>query len=537
MSSDVEREMDGDHRLQHKSDNSPGLSERTRNEHKNNKQSLLLERIRKQSCFVVKPTTEEEARQKAKLIADHRSEFPSKLRPAIEAASRPGATPYKRRYYNLPKAYEMGDLPESRAEFVLSEVYEAMKELFMGRPIITNRNRNRESNQNENQNETNGEEIEESSKGCCKAIRYLFSGRDIEILYADNNTVEEDELPVGWHGLDSDIDTEDEVELAIRFFPSILDHLDVFPNYDGGWCGTGRALSFGPTIMLLTKAKAVSFLPVFLKLHIELDVDDSWPQFYGLWHLLLVPGFEAFAEFSNDASAFIAYGNEETPAKETNEEHLSTLIRVREMGKSMGKDCPFPTFSENTEGLLIWVLEKAKYRERNFTEKRLRLLIDWNPSLLTGVLTEFEKKRKPCCEKCSRKFAPNLPLLCVFLYHYTLPDSECSVLRMFELILELGMTHYPRELGFLFHPSGQLQRGASTFHDFSSKYGIEKVRKITNDQIISILHPNNKNNNNSTRQQLVFAAATNTNICLDGLYILFSSDPIIALIPGSSTSS
>jgi len=299
------------------------------------------------------------------------------------------------------------------------------------------------------------------------------------------------ELSEGWHGLDSNIDTEEEAELAIRFFPNVLTERLAPTRF--------TTFSVTPIHMFFSKAKAISFVPLFVKLCVELGRCEAMSCFFFM-KLLLVPGKETFSElFREEYAALLLLFGEEASAEESDEESLSALMRMKEMGFATKRD---------TEYLLKWLLSKAKHRESSFTETRLRLLIDWNPSMLM----EFRK---------------DTPLLCGFLGYYTLSNNECSVLRMIEFIFELGMSHFPSELGFVFHLSCHLQQHTSTFHNFSSKYGTKRVAKIIHEKIISTLGPNN------TMQSLIIAAATKDSICLDGLYTILRSDPSV-LIPESS---
>jgi hypothetical protein len=103
-----------------------------------------------------------------------------------------------------------------------------------------------------------------------------------------------------WHGLDSDVDTEEEVELLIRFFPSILTESD---GVHSG-CLVGPVT---PMLLLFTEAKAVSFLPLFLKLGVELH--QEIPVACHFWHLLLVPGKQTFAERCGKAYAYAVFGD------------------------------------------------------------------------------------------------------------------------------------------------------------------------------------------------------------------------------------
>eukprot|EP00592_Proboscia_alata_P021389 CAMPEP_0194422896 /NCGR_PEP_ID=MMETSP0176-20130528/22231_1 /TAXON_ID=216777 /ORGANISM="Proboscia alata, Strain PI-D3" /LENGTH=387 /DNA_ID=CAMNT_0039231907 /DNA_START=65 /DNA_END=1225 /DNA_ORIENTATION=- len=378
-----------------------------KNEH--NRPSPLLERVREQPCFVVDPTTEEEARQKAKLITEHRSEFPLKLRPAIEAA-----------------LVEVG--PENQPEIFLSEVYVAAKEFFLGRSI-------------QNENENDREELE-LSEGCCEAVKKLFFGRFfIQNENEHEHDREENNLSEEWHGLDSDIDTEEEVELAIRFFPSLMTDCDIIGNIRFS-CLVGPVT---PILLLIRKVNTVSFLPLFLKLCWEFDQDPGMVNFLDL---LFVPGFDTFAEMMGEEYAYYLFHYNtnapfgcEAPTEDTDEESLSALMRLREMSDT-------PNYAAKRPSLKL-LLSQAKRRKSDFMETRVRLLVDWYPS----TLMEFVKFDPPCCKSCSRKVVPSIPLLCVFLEYYSLSKSECSVLQMFEIILELGMIHFPTELGFVFHQS------------------------------------------------------------------------------------
>lgn len=101
--------------------------------------------------------------------------------------------------------------------------------------------------------------------------------------------------------------------------------------------------------------------------------------------------------------------------------------------------------------------------------------------------------------------------------------NESFDIPIFEMIFELGMSHCPTDLGFVFH---------NTTFEYACKYfGTEKMARMIDDKILSTLGQNS----NETLQALVFAAATNDKISLDGVYTLFRHDPI-ALLPESTKS-
>merc|ERR1719254_303670 len=89
--------------------------------------------------------------------------------------------------------------------------------------------------------------------------------------------------------------------------------------------------------------------------------------------------------------------------------------------------------------------------------------------------------------------------------------------RRFQVIIQLGMIHYPTELGFLFHQ--KLFR--KTWKDF----GTAAVEKLVDEEFTS----NQRYNDKKTLQALVVAAASNNAISLDGVYILARRDPILLL--------
>ena len=390
---------------------------------------LLLEKLRQRLVVVPDPiTTEEEARQKKKLILEHLSEFPSKLRPAIAAAAAVASQP----------------------ETFLSEVYQAVTAFVFGRSV---------------ENE---------------AFAY-------EIL--NGNVPEGVQLSVQWHGLNSDIDTEDEAELAIRFFPRVLTE-----ELSTDILGPGMHIQvFRPIHLLITSPKAVSFVPLFLKL--DADRGGRRPLFFhqGILLQLLVNRYPKNL-FGEEGSS------------ELDEESLLVLTRM-----GLVK-------TDAIYGLISWLFEQAGVLQSAFVERRLRLLIDRNPSVLinsnisgSSLLNSFQE------------------------YDYSLSVINSVGLMILETILELGIIHFPTQLGFAFHEFN--------FHSLCGNYGRERVQEIFRDKLIGTLrqhsssnydiisnsNSSSSNNNNITLKALVLAAATNKNISLDGVYTLVRCDPVALL--------
>jgi hypothetical protein len=95
-------------------------------------------------------------------------------------------------------------------------------------------------------------------------------------------------------------------------------------------------------------------------------------------------------------------------------------------------------------------------------------------------------------------------------------------------MFELGMSHYPTKLGYVFY--------RNTFGIACKSFGTQTVVQLIKDKLSSFLKQNDNNNKNHklSLRALVFEAATDTHISVDGLYTLIRYDPIASL-PESST--
>ncbi len=361
---------------------------------------------------VVHPLTENEASHKMKLILDHRSEFPTKLCTAIEQIH--GS--------NL-------HAPADAWTF-LSQVYEETKKFFLGHDPSTF-------------NATN-----------INHERLIISGE--------------------WLGLDKDIDTEDQAEIAIRFFPMVLtEHLQL------------PYAILNPIQLLLSKEKAVSFAPLLAKLLTEAG---EYLQRQAIVRVGLRKIFELLL-----TNYFARVVNGGKISKSFDNESLAALARLRENGFVENADVGVLAMS-----LLVHSI-KAE-RDIDFVETRFRLLVSWCPSILMDGGTS------------------NRPLLHTIYNESSRSNCKSRLfLRLFQVLSELGMIHYPDELGFVFHKWG----GTFPLNRFASIHGREQIAEIVNDKLVSTLGSNVK-----TLPLLISAAATNDKIHLDGLYRLLCLNPI-----------
>ena len=386
------------------------------------KEQSLLELIR-QKLIVIDCNVKKEKRIKQELILEHKSSFPAKLRPAIDAAAL-----------------------QTQPELFLSEVYQAVNSFILGR----------------------------------------FTQRNDRLLRT-----------VDWHGVDSDVDTEEQVELAIRLFPRVLSFVLETPFGD-----------FQPIHFLMTCAKAAAFIPLFAQLGVEAE---AGPEDYSLRRIAFFLLTNSMSLPDEEASEFFGKAIHEEFLG-FDERALSILIRLRERGLVKNED---------VGELLPWLLTTANCpttatcHESLFVEKRIRLLLGWNPSVL-----------RACGKECRS-------IIQLFYATHVISEkvqNECRILRIFEILFELGMYHFPKELGFAFHCSIQdpLHVSDGDFYNFARKYGVEKVSKIVYGTIVNSLGPNN------TLKSLIFAAASNDRISLGGLYTLLRIYPI-ELIKVTST--
>eukprot|EP00533_Pseudo-nitzschia_delicatissima_P007155 CAMPEP_0116101778 /NCGR_PEP_ID=MMETSP0327-20121206/12988_1 /TAXON_ID=44447 /ORGANISM="Pseudo-nitzschia delicatissima, Strain B596" /LENGTH=374 /DNA_ID=CAMNT_0003593755 /DNA_START=249 /DNA_END=1373 /DNA_ORIENTATION=+ len=356
----------------------------------------LLERLR-QKLIVVNPTTEEEEREKVKLIVEHKSEFPSKLRPAITSTST---------LYNI----------EPDAEAFLATLNLALTRFFSCESV-----------------ETGGPA--------------LF---------------------VPPQSLNDEIDTAEEVELLLRCFPNVLTTELFMFKVEGRVGGDlhGYLVSLNcfpnPVSTLLIQEKAISFVPLFVELGIEIG------------------GFEERQRGGLACESFLTqlfYSKFE--------QALPILVQLREkglVGKQEECDLVSSLLSAENDG-----------KPLDFIETRLRILVQWNPAILMN------------CDNCT------------YLLHFYRFTDRNKDQRIHQAIIELGTTHYPEHLGFVFHK--MINQDLTYFAVSCSFRQTEWMKRMVCDVILRSVQRN-------TLRDYILAAATNDEISLDGLYTLIRYDPI-----------
>lgn len=381
------------------------------------KRPNILKRLR-MKLVVVNPTTAGEQREKMKLIIEHQSKLPSKLREAIQGVVEQNESP----------------------EVFLSKVYKATTAFFFGQPYRID---------DEDENEGN----------------------------EDEGTV----LPSDWwRGLDFEVDTEEEAELAIRFFPNVL--TEEYTSQSSSMRGSH------PIYILMTSSKALPFVPLLAELGVDLGLFTEKQRgglgctFRGVFFQLVCNTIRK-DKFEDEESGKL------------DEVSTAIMMQLKEKGLMKKEDI----FNHNLVNLLLY---KAVYNDKIFIEKRFRFLIDWDPYILMECVSSS-----------------------YLLYHFVrllgatndghIPPGN---LQKFRLIFELGLLYFPSEIGFVFHKNKFYR---STFSLACEKFGAEPITQLIDDEISNYLKQNK-----NRQHDMIFSAASNDEISLDGFYILFRRDPI-----------
>ena len=303
-----------------------------------------------------------------------------------------------------------------------------------------------------------------------------------------------------WHGPNSDVDAPEEVETALRFFPSVLVERrghphPLFP----------QRRFYTPIWGLLHCSRAMAFIPLLAELGVELGTFADRGGLVCAMHnvvTMLVCNVVVRDDLDEEASGKL------------DEDSVAIMTRLRDKGLMTKEDV-------HDFDLTLSLLYHANYRTNYRYRRRLRFLLDWDPSVL---------------RECGR----GDPLLYHFVRRLCATDDgrlPPGALRRFGDILGFGMSHHPAELGFLFH--------GSTFRLACELFGADEVGRTVENKLLGVVEQEQDGRNNSPDDEnstsestssslslaaLFFAAATNEEISLDGAYAVFRRNPM-ALLP------
>ena len=296
-------------------------------------------------------------------------------------------------------------------------------------------------------------------------------------------------------GLNSDLDTEEEVETMIRFFPNVLSEKD---DEDEPYLIYWQLFKDENTFDL----KAASFVPLLARLATELQLFDQADR-GGLLTKSTGGRHNILQYIAAYTSATDHSVNEKEYNQMVDETCLTVLNRLREMNLLKKEDIQ----EYNLLGIL------CSNKNSFFPEKRFEFISDWDPMAL---MTPCHPNVNEC-----------LPI------HYCAFDS--GGIRGFQVVFAAGMRYFPAKLGFVFHNSkdneGQIYN--TPYQSTCEDYGSEEV---TNEVLNRILEccPS------TVRvESLLLSLATNEAFHLDGLYLFLRKDPAayLQLLHGGHSSS
>lgn len=296
-----------------------------------------------------------------------------------------------------------------------------------------------------------------------------------------------------WHGPDMTVDTEEQIEVAVRFFPKVLkeEYTDsLFPHRVNQIPPSKRGCH--PIYLFMTCSNAMVFVPLLAELGGELGI-FSKKQRGGLGCTFR----GVFFQLANGTIRRDEFGGEE-PQRKLDGVCTTIMVRLKDKGLIKAEDI----YNYNLVNLLLY---HGIQKPASVIEQRLRFLIDWDPYILkdclrgTSLLGHFVYRLSADV----RRQCPN-------------GQTPSHVIRIFRLIVEASVMYFPLEFGFVFHGRN---------FEWACKIIGTKATKIAIDEEISkTIH-----NKRSSLQAIVFSAATNKDISLDGLYTLFRHDPMALL--------
>ena len=317
-----------------------------------------------------------------------------------------------------------------------------------------------------------------------------------------------------YSGLDSDRDTEAEVETILRFFPEVLSRRkaqmwvssmfnDVRVDEFGEWVDADdgdypiHSLTYISGFRTYPyNLKAVSFIPTLVRLAIEfscfaveerggLFCDDSDGN--NVLRLLLI------------AVTHPRLGEEHHQLFD--DKSFQVWIQLRQQGHLKKEDI-------QDHQLLLSTISRNEYGD-GFMEKRIRFLVEWDPTALLHL-------------RC-------LPLHKAAIY--------CSI-QGFRLVFEYGIHYYPIKKGIII--LFQINRNGDTPIQFAcKKFGRDKVMNVINDTLTRCRYSSDNDAPKLNIVEALVMAAIDKSIHLDCVYFLLRREPdlLVKLLPSSSSAS
>jgi hypothetical protein len=305
----------------------------------------------------------------------------------------------------------------------------------------------------------------------------------------DEDYREEENRYDNYRGLDSDRDTEEEVETTLRCFPELLSEnyaLLLYLPY----------MQDGNRDRVICNLKAVSFIPLVARLSIE----------FGFFQEVERGGLILFGHVSI-MNVLLELMNSAVENQEHHEladdKYLLVVKKLRQMGLLKKEDI-------QKYGLLVKLCCQGV-----LAEKRLRFLIEWDPTALI----------QPICCQSSRLYDSSL------LYIATLLEGS---MQTFRIVFEYGIRYYPNRKGIslLFKKNCVNE---TPFQSACESYGRNEVMRIIEE--ILIRYSSSDNSTPLNVAEALIIAAIDEHVHLDCVYFLLRRQPdvLTKLLSGSST--
>jgi len=287
-----------------------------------------------------------------------------------------------------------------------------------------------------------------------------------------------------YQGLDSDRDTEEEVETAIRFFPHLLSRTK--KDMHGMQCYPLQRLCnprYGTDSL-----KAFPFIPTLVRLAIEFgsfqDNERGGLVVSGYNAIKLLTGFSKDFMYNDTYNQYI------------DNTCLTVLIQLRQMDLFKKEDIREYNLVSNCCN--------------NFCENRVRFLVAWDSTSLLRI-DEYG----------------NLPL------HTSTPSIHGSI-RTFQIVFELGIRYYPYKIGIslMFRKKvGSNNNNKSPFQCACKKFGRKQVMKVIEDTLARYSEETPLN-----IVEALMMAAADQEVILDCVNFLLRREPdvLVRLISGSN---
>ncbi|OEU06886.1 hypothetical protein FRACYDRAFT_278048 [Fragilariopsis cylindrus CCMP1102] len=304
-------------------------------------------------------------------------------------------------------------------------------------------------------------------------------GDDIHDMLCDNKHAAEADT---YTGLDSDRDTEEEVETAIRFFPEVLTRRKAV--FDGDFHYPIQEVAFACDEDFgdwQCNVKSVSFIPIVARLAIEFGLFEE-DERGGLLCLDREGDNVLHRLMLTDQ---IIDGDNREQQHEADDKFLQVLIKLRQLDLLKKEDIK-----------RYELLHKLSHCNYIFTEKRYQMLVEWDPN----ALTQTDR-------------------------HGVLPFNIATI-QGIQFVFEYGIRYFPKKKGIslLFHKP---EYDCTDFQHACRNFGYEKVMKVVEDTLARY------SDTPVNVPEALLSAAIDEKVHLDCVYFLLRREPdlLLKLLP------